>query len=137
MRWLLPFVAGFAATLLFHQGLIALLHAGGVISFDAWRMAPTWPFGIPQVVSLAFWGGVWGIVLWLVLKRWRGPGWWGGWIALGALGPTAVAVLVVLPLKGIAVSGATVVLGAILNGFWGLGSAILLDALRRVLRSIH
>lgn len=135
VRWLLAWAAGFAATLLFHQGLIAALHAAGVVPFAAWRMAPTWPFGVPQVISLAFWGGVWAILLWRVLRRRRGLRWWGGWVLLGAIGPTAVALLVVFPLKGIPVSPAAPVLGAILNGFWGLGTALLLDALGRLPRS--
>lgn len=137
MRSFLPFVAGFAATLLFHQGLIALLHAGGMIPFGAWSMASTWPLGVPKVISLAFWGGVWGVVIAVVLRRWRAWRWWGGWVLLGAIGPTAVALLVVFPLKGIPVSGTSVVLGAVLNGFWGLGTAVLFDGFRRMVRSVR
>lgn len=132
MRYVLAFVAGFVATLLFHQGLIGVLHALGVIPFAPFNMTSTWPLGVPQVFSLAFWGGVWGVVLAALLGRRRGASWWGGWILLGAVGPTAVALLVVFPLKGIPVSGMHVVLGALLNGFWGLGTALLLRALQRL-----
>ena len=137
MKSILPFVAGFLATLLFHQGLIALLHAAGAIPFAAWDMASTWPLAVPRVISLAFWGGVWGVVLAALIGRRRGVRWWGGWVLLGAIAPTAVALLVVLPLKGIPVTAGIVVLGAVLNGFWGLGTAILLDAFRRMLRSLR
>lgn len=132
MRHVPAFVAGFVAVLLFHQGLIGVLHAVDMIPFAPFRMRPTWPLGVPQVFSLAFWGGVWAIVLALLLGYRRGPGWWAGWIMLGAIGPTAVALLVVFPLKGIPVSGMGVVLGGLLNGFWGLGTALLLRALRRL-----
>ena len=69
MNYLKAFLAGFASTLIFHQGLIAFLHAVGFIPRVPYSFAPTAPFGIPQVVSLAFWGGVWGIPLWLAIRR--------------------------------------------------------------------
>lgn len=132
MKHVLAFVAGFVATLLVHQGLIGVLHGAGVIPFAPYSMAPTWPLGVPRVLSLAFWGGAWGVVLAPPLRHRRSPAWWGGWIVLGAIAPTAVALLVVLPLKGIPVSGASVVLGGLLNGFWGLGTALFLYAFRRL-----
>jgi hypothetical protein len=49
---------------------------------------------------------------------------WLGHVVLGAVGPTAVAMLVVFPMKGLAVSAQTWVGGLILNGFWGLGVAV-------------
>ena len=61
-RWLiLGFICGAVAVLIFHQGAWALLHALGVMPRPAYPMAASAPFGIPQVWSLAFWGGVWGI----------------------------------------------------------------------------
>lgn len=132
MKHVLAFVAGFVGTLLFHQGLIGLLHALGVIPFAPFNLTPTWPLGVPQVFSLAFWGGVWGIVLAAVLWRRRGTVWWGGWIVLGGIAPTAVALLVVFPLKEIPVSVVHAMLGVLLNGFWGLGTALLLRAFRRL-----
>ena len=137
MKYVLPFAAGFVATLLFHQGLIALLHAFGVVPFGAWSMAATWPLGVPKVISLAFWAGLWGVVLAIPLRRRRGVQWWVGWALLGAIGPTAAALLVVFPLKGWTVTGGAIVLGALLNGFWGLGTALLLDASRRAVRALR
>ena len=69
MNYLKAFLAGFASTFIFHQGLIAILHAAGTIPRVPYSFAPTAPFGIPQVVSLAFWGGVWGIPLWMAIRR--------------------------------------------------------------------
>lgn len=126
------FVAGFLATLIFHQGLVALLHAVGLVPFAAWNMASTEPLGVPSVISLAFWGGVWGIVLWLLIRRSRGTRRWLLTLAIGAIGPTAVALLVVFPLKGISVSLAMVPFGLLLNGAWGVGTLLLLAGMRRV-----
>src|SRR5450631_1270173 len=96
------FAAGFLSTLLFHQGLMAVLHASGATPRKAYVMDPTAPFRIPQVISLAFWGGVWGILLWLLISRYQGsPAYWVWALVAGALAPTAVALLVVFPLKGL------------------------------------
>lgn len=122
------FVAGFLATLIFHQGALAALYAAGVVPAAPFPMAPTWPLGVPQVISLAFWGGVWGVVLWAVIRHTRGLVYWALCAGLGAVGPTAVAMLVVFPLKGIPVGPTKVVGGLILNGIWGVGTGILILA---------
>lgn len=54
------FIAGFAATLVFHQGVLWLMYQAGTVARAPWNMAPVPPFGVPAVVSLAFWGGLWG-----------------------------------------------------------------------------
>lgn len=133
MGYLRAFVAGFLATLIFHQGLVALLHVAGVIPFAPYDLASTWPLGVPKVVSLAFWGGVWGVVLWPLVRRARGAGYWLRWLVAGAVGPTLVGLVVVLPLKGIPVGPASVVIGLLVNGVWGLGTGLLAPPLRRVL----
>lgn len=132
MTHLRSFVAGFFATLIFHQGLVALLTAAGVIGAGAYSMAPTEPFGVPAVISLAFWGGIWGIVLWLLVRMSRGVKRWVWSAVIGAIGPTAVALLVVLPLKGIDVGLGMLPVGMALNGVWGVGTLLLLHALRRI-----
>ena len=126
MRLLVAFIAGFLATLIFHQGALAALHAAGVVPVAPYPMAPTWPLGVPQVISLAFWGGVWGLVLWAAIRNARGLTYWGLCALIGAVGPTAVAMLVVFPLKGVPVDAAKVVGGVILNGIWGVGTGILI-----------
>ncbi len=125
------FLAGFLATLAFHQGALGLLHAAGLLPVAPFSLAPTWPLGVPKVISLAFWGGVWAIVLWRLLRARVGASYWLGWLVLGAVGPTAVALLIVFPLKGVAVSLDMLPVGLLLNGVWGVGSALLLAALAR------
>ncbi|HCP02467.1 MAG TPA: hypothetical protein DIT61_02980, partial [Pseudomonas sp.] len=59
----LAFIAGFLAVFSFHQPALALLHAAGVVPFPAFSLEPVAPLAVPSVVSSAFWGGIWGIVL--------------------------------------------------------------------------
>ncbi|MEK6805201.1 MAG: hypothetical protein AABY95_00950 [Pseudomonadota bacterium] len=127
--YLHAFIGGFVATLLFHQGLLAALHvlAAAPAPFD---MSSTPPLGIPKVISLAFWGGVWGAALLPFLRGLSGAKYWAGWIVTGALGPSLVALLIVFPLKGMAFAAGgdpKIWVGAfLLNGAWGLGVAVYL-----------
>lgn len=124
MVWFKAFVSGFLATLVFHQGLFALFWLGGVVPMAPFNLSPVPPLGVPAVVSLAFFGGLWGMVLWLILGRLAGVKFWLGHVIVGATGPTAVAMLVVFPLKELDVSAQIWVGGLLLNGFWGLGVAV-------------
>lgn len=129
-KWVLSFVAGFVSTLVFHQGVLQLLHLGGVVPRAAWNMAAVPPFGVPAVLSLAFWGGVWGPILWALVHKHHGNARW-MWAAIwGALLPSAVALFVVMPLKGMAMAGGfdpRLIAGALLlNGAWGLGVVLLM-----------
>jgi hypothetical protein len=140
MRWVSAFLAGFLSTLIFHQGLLALLHLAGASPRSAYVMTPTPPLGVPQVVSLAFWGGVWGIALWLVLQAVEAP--WLYWVSalvFGALLPSVVALFVVLPLKGLPAAGGwnpKLIVGALLlNGAWGIGTALLLRVFARFMHA--
>jgi len=130
MKYLLSFLAGFLATLIFHQGLLAILHRAGASPRAAYSMAPAGPFHVPQVLSLAFWGGVWGIALWLAVGRWECDSFWLGALVFGALLPSIVALFIVLPLKGQPMAGGwnpRLIVGALLlNGAWGLGTAAFL-----------
>ena len=72
-RWLLTgFIAGFIAVIVFHQGALGALHASGLAPRPPYSFAPTNPFGVPQLWSIAFWGGVWGVILAAALGRLTG-----------------------------------------------------------------
>ena len=122
------FFAGFLSTLIFHQGLLAALHAAGISPRAAFDMTAVPPLGIPSVLSLAFWGGLWGVALWLMIRRSTGAKHWLLAIALGAVLPSAVALFVVFPMKGLAIGGGydpKLIIGALLlNGVWGFGVAL-------------
>ena len=126
MVWFKAFVSGFLATLIFHQGLFAVFYYAGVVASAPFNLTPVPPLGVPAVLSLAFFGGLWGMVLWPIIARMGSVGFWALSVLLGAIGPTAVAMLVVFPLKGMEVTSQHWVGGLILNGFWGLGLAIFL-----------
>lgn len=130
---LLGFAAGFLATLIFHQGLWYLFNQAGIIplSRSAWPTEAIPPFGVPAVLSKAFWGGLWGLVLAPVLAHLSGPGYWGAWIVVGAVALTAVAFFVVPPLKGepMQAMGPRFLIGLAVNAAWGFGTALLLQLL--------
>ena len=135
MTWFKAFLAGFFSTLVFHQGMLAILHAAGASPRAAYSMEPTRPLGIPAVLSLAFWGGVWGIALWLVIRRRQGSApYWILALIVGAVAPSLVALFVVLPLKGQPMAGGgnpKLIMGALLlNGVWGIGVAALMRLFR-------
>lgn len=127
---MLGFAAGFIATLIFHQGLWYIFNQMGVIPLNrpAWAMDSTPPFEIPAVLSKAFWGGLWGLVLTSILMHLDGMSYWAAWIVLGAVALTAVAFFVVPPLKGqpIPALWPRFFVGLALNGAWGFGTALLL-----------
>ncbi len=132
-RLIQGFVAGCLAVLVFHQAALLGLHHAGIAPAP-WNLAPVPPFGVPAVASAAFWGGLWGIVFVLLAPRFgRGAGYWIASLLFGAVALTLVAWFVVLPLKGQPPGGGFawpgVIIGPVVNGAWGLGTALLLVAL--------
>jgi hypothetical protein len=136
MRILFGFIAGFLATVIFHQLVLALLGWAGIAPFGPFSMEATQPLGVPAVISLAFWGGVWGILIELIHNRFpRGGGYWLTAFLFGAILPTLVALLVVLPLKGRPIGGwqpALLITAFLINGVWGVGTAWFLKVLSGV-----
>lgn len=134
IRPLLGFIAGFFATLVFHQLTLALLWGAGVAPFGPFQTAPTQPFGVPAVLSLAFWGGIWGIAYALIDGRFpRGGRYWATAFVFGAVLPSLVALVVVLPLKGKPLGGGwqppLLVTVLLVNGAWGVGTGLTLKGL--------
>ena len=127
-RIVFAFIAGFLGTIVFHQIALELLHLGHLAPMGAWSMKPVPPFGVPSVISLSFWGGIWGIVMMPVIDRRRGAAYWLMAIVFGAIAPTLVAWFVVAPLKHLPMAGGfrprALMIGPIVNGAWGLGTAI-------------
>jgi hypothetical protein len=94
------------------------------------HMTPVPPFGVPQSLSAAFWGGLWGIAYALLEPRLTARlGRWSGGLAFGAVLPVLVLWLVVLPLKGQPVGGgfappSRVLLTVVVHAAFGLGTAL-------------
>jgi hypothetical protein len=134
-RYLGAFIAGFIAVPVFHQGILDLLYLIGFQPHAPFPTQPTAPFGVPVVWSLAFWGGVWGIILALIESRLPRTllGFAIAATVFGAIFPSLAAWFVVFPLKGLPVAAgwkpAGLVTGLAINGAWGLGTALLLRGL--------
>src|SRR5271168_5050034 len=62
----LGFSAAVISVLVFHQGRWGLLHVAGLMPppFPTWAVPP---FGVPEIINLCFWGGMWGAVFGLLL----------------------------------------------------------------------
>ena len=121
MVWIKAFVAGFLATMVFHQGLLGLMHLGGMVPMAPFNLEPVPPLEVPSVLSLAFFGGLWGLPAWALMAGRGRTGYWLVAVVFGAIFPTAVAMLVVFPLKDMAVTLTHWIGGFMLNGAWGLG----------------
>jgi hypothetical protein len=125
-RLLLGFVAGFIATLVFHQIALAVFAHLHWVDRAPWNMKPVPPLGVPAVISLAFWGGVWGAVMIALLAKSRN-------LLLastlfGAVLPTLVAGLIIQPLikhQPMPHTAKMVIVGLVINGAWGLGTALI------------
>ena len=102
-KWLLAFLAGFVATLVFHQGALWLLHLAGVTPGTPFVMKPVPPFGVPKVISLAFWGGVWGVIMIAAIAKARA--FYLVATIFGAILPTLVAAFVIAPLRHMLLTG--------------------------------
>lgn len=126
MQWVLAFVSGFLSTLVFHQGLIALLYWAGLAPSAPFAMDAVPPLGVPAVLSLAFWGGIWAGPIWWLVRRFQGMGYWLWGVVSGAIGPTAVALLVVFPLKEREVTLEMVPAGLLVNAAWGVGLMLMM-----------
>lgn len=135
-EWPLAFAAGFIAVLALHQPMLALLSAVGITQAVPYATKAVGPLGMPQFISAAFWGGVWGLVLHAVSRRWPvGAGFVLKCLLFGMIFPTLVAWFIVAPLKGLPMAGGfkagSMVTGLCVNAAWGLGTGILLALYRR------
>jgi|SRR5579883_671903 hypothetical protein len=135
----LAFLAGVLAVPIFHQILLLLMYLAGIVPFAPFNTAPTKPFGVPDIVSISFWGGVWGVVFGLTLPRWfSGAAYWVASAVIGGVALTLVFMFVVWPLK---IGGlppdmvGLFVIGFVLNAAWGIGWALFLALFERMRRT--
>jgi len=134
-RLLLGFVAGFFATLFFHQPVLWLLHIAGATPRGPYNMKAVAPLHVPSVISLAFWGGVWGIIMIAALSKVpKGAAYYLIAAVFGAILPTLASWFISAPMHGqpAAVPKPPMMLiGFAVNAAWGLGTAILYRAMAR------
>jgi hypothetical protein len=132
----MAFIAGVVAVPVFHQILLGLLHMAGIVPFAPFDWAPTKPFGVPSWISISFWGGVWGVVFALTVRRWfSGVAYWIASAVIGGVALTLVFMFVVVPLKSGGLPSNMVglfIIGFLLNAAWGIGWALFLMLLERM-----
>lgn len=133
-RAVLGFVAAAISVLVFHQGMWGLLHLLGLMP-PWYPTAGVPPFGVPRIIDLCFWGGVWGAAFGLVLPSL--PKSYPMWVLGLGLGIAAALVgLFIVPLiKGLHVAGGWAVMAFVrsflINGCWGIGVGLILPLLMR------
>jgi hypothetical protein len=133
------FIAGVLSLLVFHQlGFYAAAELGfGRAS--PYSMRPVPPWGVPTVISQAFWAGLWGIAAAFVVERLpgvlKGPL---GWVLFADTIVLAINWFVVLPIKGVPMGGGFrlpgVVVVPVVYGLWGFGMWLFYGLARRALR---
>jgi hypothetical protein len=97
-RLFLGCVAGAVSVLMFHQTTLQIFFWLGLAPQAAFRIGHGPPFNMPMVLSITFWGAVYGGLFGLLMPRMRGPIWLNG-LLLGCCA-MLVAWFVFLPLKG-------------------------------------
>lgn len=132
-RALLGFIAAAISVLTFHQAMWEALHLLAIPGLGMpppYPMDPVAPLGVPRILNLCFWGGLYGIVFGLVLPRLTAPMWLCG-LCLGIIA-ALVGLLVVPAIKGLPVGAGwplSWVRSVLINGFWGIGVGIILPML--------
>jgi len=132
---LIGFVAGVLGVLVFHQGMVGLLHLAGAVPNAPFQMRPVPPLGVPQLASASFWGGLWGIVAAaIVAARPDWPPILVG-LAIGAVACVLVGFIVVAGLRGQPLIGGMDPgrwwRSVAINGAFGLGVGLVLWGARR------
>jgi hypothetical protein len=147
MRAFLGFVAAAISVLTFHQGMWALLYGWaqyfgtGGMDRHPYPFNPIPPLGIPLIVDLCFWGGLYGLVFGLLRPRFTLPLWLCGLI-MGIIA-ALVGMFIVAAIKGSPIAGGWMVWpilrSFLINGAWGVGVGLILPLLmpRGSLRSGH
>jgi hypothetical protein len=139
LQWPVAFAAGFVAVLALHQPVPGLLSSAGITQAVPYATKAVGPLGVPQFVSAAFWGGLWGVVLHTLSRRWPVDfAFLLTAIMFGMIFPTLVAWFIAAPIKGLPMAGGfkinNMLTGLCANAAWGLGADLLLALYRRTAR---
>ena len=135
---LVGFVAGALSVLVFHQLGFWIANELGYARAPLYSLRPVPPFGVPAILSLAFWGGLWGMAAAFLVPRL--PGLLDGvlgWILFAAIVVTLVNWFVVLPIKGAPAGGGFrlpgLVVVPLVYALWGFGMWLIARLLRTAL----
>ena len=136
---IIGFIAGSLSVLIFHQLGFFVANELGFTRVPLYSLRPVPPFGVPTILSLAFWGGLWGIAAIFFVPRLPRPGNGAlGWILFAAVIVTFVNWFIVLPIKGAPVGGGFrlpgVVAAPLVYALWGFGMWLIATLMRRVIK---
>lgn len=130
-RLFLGCVAGALSILVFHQMTLEAFFWIGWAPHAAFRIAQVPPFNVPLVVSITFWGAVYGGIFELVQPLVWGPRWLKGIVA--GVCAMAMAWFVFLPLMGHAAAFGwdtwSMLRSFIAYQMWGVGLSIVIPLL--------
>ena len=130
---LLGFVAGAISVPIFHQLTVLVLHSVGLVPNPPFSFRPVPPFGVPTILNLAFWGGMWGLLFGAIMSA--RPQFWAiiVGICVGMLGAAMVNLTLLPYLRGLPMPFTDLNRWwrpMLINGVWGLGMGIIFAALR-------
>jgi hypothetical protein len=92
------FIAGAIAVVTVHEVVNFLLLEAGVFPRIPWSMEPAAMTGLPQILSDAFWGGLWGVLFALIVSCIPGRSLIVRGLVFGIVGPAIIGVFILVPL---------------------------------------
>jgi hypothetical protein len=134
---LVGFIAGALGVLVFHQLGFFIANELGYARAPLYNLRPVPPWGVPTILSMAFWGGLWGVGAAFLVPRLPGAlkGVL-GWVLFAAIIVTLVNWFVVFPIKGAPVGGGFHMPGLavvpLVYALWGFGMWLIVRSLRAV-----
>lgn len=130
----LGFIAAALAVLVFHQGMILILHLIGFVPNFPWSFRPN-AWGVPQLINGMFWGGLYGIAFAFILPY--TPAQWPVWlkgVVLAVVINWFIMNQIVIPiLRGTAMFGGIwrPHIGGLISAAFGLGWILIYQFLRQ------
>jgi hypothetical protein len=135
---LVGFIAGALSVLVFHQLGFWIANELGYARAPLYSLRPVPPWGVPIILSLAFWGGLWGIAAAFLVPRL--PGLLNGvlgWVLFATIIVTLANWFIVLPIKGAPLGGGFRMPGPVVvplvYALWGFGMWLIARLLRTAL----
>lgn len=126
------FLAAALSVLTFHQLMLGLLHVLAIPGLEVpatpYRFVPVPPFGVPLLLNICFWGGLYGLVFGLVQPKLAGKPMWLMGLCFG-FAAVLVGYFVVAPIKGLPIGGGWVInnwiRSILINGSFGVGLGLI------------
>lgn len=95
---LMGFLAAAIAVVTVHEIINFILLQAGLFPRVPWSMEPAAVTGLPQILSDAFWGGLWGVLFALIQGSIPGGSLTAKGLIFGLVGPALIGVFILVPL---------------------------------------